>query len=192
MNFKEFNFITSIPIIIFNLVEMLCVYLIGKFLQLPDNISLIIMFLFVLVRMTLGKPLHYKNPYKCFVVTLTLFLSLFLLFHVSMPLSIVMTIFNAYIMTGKGNIDDMFLWSGKTTKYQDIIDYLKYHEFSNEVIEFENNLKRKDDVLYLIYKYRFIEGLSFEEISKRLDMTTQQITIAQDKIALAFRIFMKI
>ena len=93
-------------------------------------------------------------------------------------------------MTGRSNIADMYLWKPKNEgKYKDIEEYVKYNLTNSKLIEFEENLKRADDVLYDIYKYRFKNGESFNEISKKLDnMETARIVEKLDQIALAIRI----
>ena len=110
---------------------------------------------------------------------------------VDLIVSIMFAIFSAFIMTGKSNIKDMYLWSGKNepSKYQDIIDYIKYNEYDDKLIEFENKMKEKDSVEYLIYKYRFKEGKTFAEISELLDMDSPRITQYLDKIAFAIRLY---
>lgn len=182
----------KILIILFNIVEMIVVYLTGKLLNLPNEIIFTIMLLFIIVRMTLGRPLHYKSPYKCFIMTLLVFLSMFVVFHVNLYVSILFTIFDAFLLTGKGNIDDMFMWCGKTSKYQDIIEFVKYNAFNEKLIKFENALKEQDNLSYLIYKYRFKDNLTFEQISERLDLDNPRISEIQDNVAFAFRITMQI
>ena len=78
------------------------------------------------------------------------------------------------------------------SKYYDIEEYIKYHEFDKELIEFEENIQKKDKVLFLMYKYRFKEHKTFSEISELLDIETNRITTELDKIAFGMRIFCKI
>lgn len=177
-------------IILFNLIEMLCILLIGKLLNISLAYRLIIIFVFIITRMTFGKTLHYKSPYRCFVMTLAIFLSLFIVFQVNIYLSIVIAIFDGYLLTGKANIEDMFMWNGKTSKYQDIIDFVKYNP--DKMIDFEDRLEEQDNLDYLIYKYRFKENLTFEKISELLDLDTPRISERQDKIALAIRMTFRI
>lgn len=179
-------------IIIFNLVEMLVVYLIGRLLNIPNEFIFILMLLFFIIRMTLGRPLHYKSPYRCFIMSMLVFLSLFVVFHVNLYVSILVTIFDAFILTGKANIDDMFMWNGKTSKYQDIFDFIKYNPYNKKLLDFEKALSEQDNLSYLIYKYRFKDKLTFEEISNRLDLDNPRISEIQDNIAFAFRITMQI
>ena len=177
-------------IIIFNITEMLCVYLCGLLLNLSTNAILIIMSLFVVVRMTIGKTLHYKSPYKCFVMTLLAFLSLFVVCKVNIILSCLITTFNGYLLTGKANIEDMFMWNGKVSKYQDILDFVKYNP--EKLIDFEERLFNQNNLDYMIYKYRFKENMTFNKISELLDIDTPRISEIQDKIALAIRMTYKL
>ena len=148
-----------IKVFAFNLIEMLCILLAGKLLKISLVSSLIIMFIFVITRMTFGKALHYKSPYRCFVMTLAIFLSLFIVFKVNIYLSILISIFDGYLLTGKANIEDMFMWNGKSSKYQDIIDFVRYNP--DKLTDFEDRLQKQDNLDYLIYKYRFKENLTF-------------------------------
>lgn len=181
--------IENMPIILFNLFEIICVYLLGMAIKIPKVMIIIIMLLFVLFRMFLGRPLHYKSPYRCFIMTLLVFLSMFIVFKINIYVSILFTIFDAFILTGKGNIEDMFMWSGKRTQYQDIIDYIKYNPLNDKIKEFEDKIKNQDNLSYLIYKYRFKDLLTFNEISDKLDIETNRITEIQEKVAFTFRIF---
>ena len=178
--------------IIFNLIEIICVMLIGLSLGIPIDNVVIITFLFPLCRFIFKNPMHYKSPYLCFLITLSLFTTLFLLLKIDLLVAIILTIFNSYILTNNANILDMFMWSGKKTQYQDIIDYIKYNPLNDKIKEFEEKLQDQDNLSYLIYKYRFKDLLTFQEISDRLDIGTNRITELQEKVAFTFRIFIGI
>ncbi len=180
-----------LPTLIFNIVETILIFLTGKLLDLPTKYIVLVMFTFMISRGCFGKALHFKTWYRCLVWSLLILLSLFVLLKVDLVISIMFAIFSAFIMTGKSNIKDMYLWSGKNepSKYQDIIDFIKYHELDDKLIEFENKIKAKDSVEYLIYKYRFKEGKTFAEISELLDMDSPRITQQLDKIAFAIRLY---
>ena len=62
----------------------------------------------------------------------------------------------------------------------------------DRLIEFETKLKNMDSVEYLIYKYRFKEGKTFNEISELLDMDTPRIAERLDKVAFALRLYCRI
>jgi len=178
-----------LPSIIFNLAETLVILLTGKLLGLRLKEMLLIMIVFVMIRVTVGSAMHYKSPYKCAIWSLLVFLSLFVLTNVGLAVSILMAIFCAIILTGKGNIDDSFMWKGKTTKYADIEEYIKYNSMETKLIEYEDKLKSKDNLTYLIYKYRFKDKMTFSEISERLDLDNPRIVEKLEQIAFSFRIF---
>lgn len=175
--------------LIFNISETILIFLTGKLLNLPVNYIIMIMLAFMLSRAFFGKALHYKTWYRCLIVSLLILMSLFVLFHVSLIVSIMFAIFTAYIMTGKSNIQDMYLWKpANESKYRDIEEYIKYNEFSNNLLDFEEALKRRDNLLYLIYKYRFKDKMTFSEMSEKLDMENPRIVEKLNQIALAIRI----
>lgn len=178
-----------LPSIIFNLAESLVIILIGFWLNLDTKEILMILLLFSITRMRLGVAMHYKDWYKCLIWSTLVFLSLFIVAKAGTILSIIMTIFCAYILTGKGNINDTFLWKGKSSKYNDIEDFIKYHSYDDKLIEFEEKIKNQDDLDYLIYKYRFKDGLTFNEISDKLDIDNPRIAERLNKIAFAIRLY---
>lgn len=178
-----------LPSIIFNVVEVLVIALIGMLLDLPLKEMILIFILFALIRMSLGGAMHYKDWYKCMIWSALVFLSLFVVAKANLMICIIMTVFCAYILTGKGNINDVFMWKGKNTKYLDVEEYIKYHSLDDKLIEFENKIKSQDTLDYLVYKYRFKENLTFEEISNKLDIQTNRITEKLDRIAFALRLY---
>ena len=174
----------------FNVAETILIFLIGRLLDLPIKEILIVMLGFMISRGCFGNALHFKDWYRCLVWSALILLSLFVILKVDLIISILFTIFSAFIMTGKSNINDMYLWKGNTTsKYADIEEYVKYNSCNNKLLEFEENLKRKDDLLFIIYKYRFKENLSFKQISEKLDgMPNVRLAEKLNQIALAIRI----
>lgn len=188
---EKFKYIFSS--LIFNIAETILIFLIGKLLRLPTNHIITIMLCFMLSRGCFGKALHFKTWYRCLVWSSLILLSLFLILKVDLIISILFTIFAAFIMTGKSNINDMYLWKpNNESKYSDIEEYIKYHEYDDELIEFEDKVKKRDSKLYLIYKYRFKDHKTFSEISELLDIPTNRITEELDKVAFSLRIYCKI
>lgn len=178
-----------IKTLIFNVAETLLIILIGKLLNLPINFIIITILVFIISRGFLGKALHFKTWYRCLVWSALILLSLFLIVKVDFKISVLFTIFSAFIMTGKSNIQDMYLWKpANESKYKDIEEYIKYNEYNSDLIDFEQNLKRRDNLLYLIYKYRFKDKMTFTEMSEKLDMENPRIVEKLNQIALAIRI----
>lgn len=177
-----------LPSIIFNIAEVLIIVLIGILLELPLAHITLIFVVFAIIRMSLKGSMHYKDWYKCLVWSTLVFLSLFVVAKAGMVVSLIMTIFCAYILTTKGNINDIFLWN-KVSKYSDIDEYIKYNAYEDKLLEFENKIKEQNNLDYLIYKYRFKENLTFEEISTKLDIHTSRISEKIERIAFALRLY---
>ncbi len=180
--------------LIFNIAETVLIFLVGKLLNLPTKYIIMIMLTFIISRGFFGKALHFKTWYRCLIWSCLVLLSLFIILKVDLVISILFAIFSAFIMTGKSNIKDIYLWKSvdMPSKYADIEYYIKYHSLDDDLIEFENKLQNKDKLLYTLYKYRFIEHKTFNEISELLDIPTNRITNELDKIALSIRIYCKI
>lgn len=175
--------------LIFNIAETILIFLIGRLLDLPIKEILIVMLGFMISRGCFGNALHFKDWYRCLIWSALILLSLFLILKVDLIVSILFTIFSAFIMTGKSNIKDMYLWNNSESKYSDIEEYVKYNSCNTKLLEFEENLKRRDDLLFIIYKYRFKDNLTFKEISDKLEgMPNVRITEKLNQIALAIRI----
>lgn len=118
-------------------------------------------------------------------------LSLFVLLHVDLVVSITFAIFAAFIMTGRSNVNDMYLWkaSDEPSKYQDIIEFVRYNELDTKLLEFEHKIKERNNLEYLIYKYKFKDGKTFSDMSELLDMDNPRIVEQLDKIAFAIRLY---
>ena len=131
--------------LIFNIAETALIFLIGLLLKISIEHLLVIMFTFMISRGFFGKVLHFKTWYRCLVWSLLIMLSLFLLLKVDLVVSILFAVFSAFIMTGKSNIKDMYLWNNhnEPSKYQDVADYVKYHELDDKLLEFESKIKNR-------------------------------------------------
>lgn len=180
--------------LIFNIAETSLIFLTGLLLELPINHIILIMLTFMVSRGFFGKALHFKTWYRCLVWSLLILLSLFVLLKVDLIISTLFAIFSAFIMTGKADIKDMYLWNNhnEPSKYQDVMEFVKYNEFNDGLIDFEKKLSDKNALEYLVYKYRFKENKTFSEISELLDLENPRIVEILDKIAFALRLYCKI
>lgn len=180
----------NIGSLIFNIVETILILLIGKLLNLPINFITMIMLTFMISRACFGNVMHFKTWYRCLVWSLLIMLSLFVVLKVDLVISIMFAIFSALIMTGRGNVKDLYLWkNANESKYKDIEEFVKYNSVNPKLLDFEDNLQRRNDLLYLIYKYRFRDKLTFAQISEKLDgMENARIVEKLNEIALAIRI----
>ena len=185
-NTKIFDFI---KVLSFNIIETVIIFFLGNIFNVNVNIRIMFMVIFFLTRMIIGKPKHYNKAYRCALWSFLVFTSLYSLSSLDLFAIILMTIFTGYISTGKADITELFMWSQNGSKYADIEEYIKYNSMSNELIEFEKKLKEQDNLLFLIYKYKFKEGMTFTEMSEKLSLDNPRIVEKLDKIALSIRIY---
>lgn len=178
--------------LIFNIAETILIFMVGKILQVSTNVIIIIMGIFFVSRLLYGKPKHYNKWYRCCIWSCLVFTSLFAISDLDILAILILTTFTALISSGKADIGDVYMWKGKESKYQDIIDYIKYNPFANDLLDFERKLKENDNMLYMLYKYRFKDNKTFSEISELLYIETNRITELLDKIAFAMRMYCKI
>ena len=180
---------SSLFSLFFNIMETIIIFMVGIIFGLTHNEIIALMLTFFFTRLLCGKPKHYATWYRCLVWSLLVLTSLFALTDLHIVVVLLLTVFTGYIATGRADINDMYMWKGKETKYRDIEEYIKYNSMSDDLIDFEKKLKEKDGISFLIYKYRFKEGLSFNEISERLDgMDNPRIAERLGQIALCIRI----
>ena len=183
---KVFNFIR---VLIFNIIETVIIFLLGNIFKVDMNIRIMFMVTFFLTRMIIGKPKHYNKAYRCAIWSCLVFVSLYSLSSLDIFAIILLTIFTAFISTGRADINSMYMWKGKDTKYRDIEEYIKYNSMSDKIIEFEKKLKEQDNLLFLIYKYKFKESMTYTEMSEKLSLDNPRITEKLDRIALSIRIY---
>lgn len=180
----------NIGTLIFNISETIVIFLLGLALNLPVTYILLVMVTFMISRGFFGKALHFKTWYRCLIWSSLILLSLFVLLKIDLVISIVLAIFSAFIMTGRSNLKDLYLWNrGDGSKYQDIIEFVKYNELDTKLLEFETKMKEKDNLEYLIYKYKFKDGKTFKDITEILEMESPRLVEHLDKIAFAIRLY---
>ena len=169
------NFVKKLPSIIFNVAELVIVILIGTLLQLTFDKMIILILLFSICRMAFKSAVHYKDWKKCIMMTTLFFSSLFVVAKVDFSIAFLLTIFEAMILTGKGNIDDIFMWNGNKLN-KEVYDWVRFNPDNEKLLKYEKHLKENDKQKYIIFKYRFREFKSYSEISNLMDMSTQRIT----------------
>lgn len=173
----------------FNILETIIVYMIGLIFKVSHNEIIVIMITFFFTRLLCGKPKHFATWYRCFVWSLLVSTSLFALTDLHIFVILLLSAFTGYLSTGKADINDMYMWKGKSSKNKDVEEYIKYHPLDDKLLEFENKLKQQDNLSYLLYKYRYKENLSFTEIADKIDLDTPRVSEQIDKIAFSLRIY---
>lgn len=153
-----------LPSIIFNVVEVLIIGLVGTLLKLPFKDMLIIFTLFVLVRLGIGGAMHYKAWQKCILWSTLMFLSLFVVVKADWLISLIMSVFCGYILTNRANLKDIFMWSGRTSKYEALKDLIALSPNNAIIIENEEYWRKNYPIRYEIFRYYFRENKTYKEI----------------------------
>lgn len=169
---EKFKRIASM--LVFNLAETFLIFLIGKILGLETNGIIIVMLCFVISRAVFGRALHFKTWYRCLIWSLLILLSLFLILKVDLIVAILFTVFTALIMTGRANINDMYLWGGNKLNAA-VYEWVKFNQDNKMLLEYEKKLKETDKRKYYIFVYRFKEFKSYKEISELMELDEQRI-----------------
>lgn len=154
-----------LPTLIFNIVETLIIFMCGIALNLEIKYVLVIMLTFMISRGFFGKALHFKTWYRCLIWSTFIMLSLFVLLKVDLILSILFAIFSAFIMTGKSNIKDMYMWTGKISKYDALKDFVAISPNHPILLEHEEYWRKNYPIRYEIFKMYFRENKTYQEIA---------------------------
>ena len=155
-----------ISTLIFNIAETILIFLVGRMLGLETNNIIIVMLCFMVRRGFFGKLLHFKTWYRCLIWSLLILLSLFLILKIDLKISILFSIFSAFIMTGRSNINDMYLWSGKTSKYDALKDLISVSPNNSIVLEHEEYWRKNYPIRYDIFRLYFRENKTYQEIAE--------------------------
>ena len=155
-----------ISTLIFNIAETILIFLVGRILGLEINNIIIVMLCFMISRGFFGKSLHFRTWYRCLVWSLLILLSLFLILKIDLKVSILFTIFSAFIMTGRSNIKDMYLWSGKTSKYDALKDFISVSPNNSIILEHEEYWRKNYPIRYDIFRLYFRENKTYQEIAE--------------------------
>lgn len=173
MSDKTKNLLSSL---VFNIAETVLIFLAGKFLNLSTNYIIAIMLTFMISRGFFGKALHFKDWYRCLVWSLLILLSLFVLLKVDFIISTLFAIFSAFIMTGKSNITDMYLWTGKVSKYDALKNFIAISPNHPIILEHEEYWRKNYPTRYEIFVLYFREQQTYEYIAKLKGFEDNTIT----------------
>ena len=166
----------SLPTLIFNIVETLIIFMCGLALNLETKYILMIMLTFMISRGFFGKALHFKTWYRCLIWSSFIMLSLFVLLKVDLVVSVMFAIFSAFIMTGKSNICDMYLWTGKVSKYDALKNFIAISPNHPILLEHEEYWRKNYPMRYEIFQLYFRENQTYEYIAKLKGFDDNTIT----------------
>lgn len=173
MTDKQKKFLSSL---VFNIAETILIFLIGRFLNLPVNHIISLMLIFMISRGFFGNVIHFKDWYRCLVWSLLVLFSLFLLLKVDFILSTLFAIFSALIMTGKSNLKDMYLWTGRVSKYDALKNFIAVSPNHPIVLEHEEYWRKNYPIRYEIFNLYFRENQTYEYIAKLKGFDDNTIT----------------
>ena len=165
-----------LPTLIFNIVETLVIFMCGIALNLEIKYVLTIMLTFMISREFFGKALHFKTWYRCLIWSTFIMLSLFVLLKVDLILSILFAIFSAFIMTDKSNICDMYLWTGKVSKYDPLKRFIAISPNHPILLEHEEYWRKNYPMRYEIFQLYFRENQTYEYIARLKGFEDNTIT----------------
>ena len=165
-----------LPTLIFNIVETLIIFMCGLTLNLEMKYIIMIMLTFMISRGCFGKALHFKTWYRCLVWSLLILLSLFVLLKVDLVISIMFAIFSAFIMTGKSNICNMYLWTGRVSKYDALKNFVAISPNHPILLEHEEYWRKNYPMRYEIFQLYFRENQTYEYIAKLKGFEDNTIT----------------
>ena len=174
--------------LLFNLFPFCLIGLIICILQIP---------LYLIVRGNMDEPIHAEGLNICFVLTLLFYILLFINIKIMMivlnvPLailiSVLLNILGCYAtstlpnkMENKGKLFFGYKKHNES-KYQKLIDYVKFNGIDINLIEAEENLKRLDSQMYLFYKRKFREDKTFKEITEEFEVDNPRVVETLDKV----------
>lgn len=173
--------------LLFNLFPFSLIGLIICILQIP---------LYLIVRGSMKDPIHANGLNICFVLTILFYILLFINIKVMMlvidlPLVILssglLNVLGCYAtstlpnkMENKGKLFFGYKKHNES-KYQKLIDYVKFNGIDINLIEAEENLKRLDSQMYLFYKRKFREDKTFKEITEEFEVDNPRVVETLDK-----------
>lgn len=190
---------TTIYSAIFNLIEIAIILGVGLLMEVKLVEIIILFVLFFMTRMTSYKPMHYKSPLKCMVGSTLIFISFFLLTKINLLVAIIMTVFEATMLTGKGDIQDGLLYRKENeSKYIEMKDFIQKNKGSEELKGYESVLKninkqyqeRYKMNFYQIYQLKFYENKTFKQIIEETNLNdNKDVTKALDIISISFNTY---
>ena len=170
-----------IPVIIFNLVELVCTIVFGILLGTEPLTILVLLLTWMVARFMVNSPMHYKSAVKCFLMTSTMFISIYLATKVHIVIGILCVIFDNIILSKYGNIShnveslnkDMFQWNAgnnRSSNYDDLISFLQEDSSHKLVLEYEEYWRENYPLRYDVFVMFFKHRLTYAEIRKAMDL----------------------
>ena len=153
--------------------------------------------IYFISRALFSDPIHARGLNMCFVLTILFYILLFISIKgllaltnliVAVIFSVLLTILSCYatstLPNKKEKLGKLFFGYKKhnESKYQKLIDYVKFNGIDINLIEAEENLKRLDSQMYLFYKRKFREDKTFKEITEEFEVDNPRVVETLDKV----------
>lgn len=152
---------------------------------------------YLLVRGNFDDPIHACGLNKCCAVTIIFFILLFLCIkamillldiRIAIIMTFTLTALCCYATSTLPNVQEL---KGKLffgykrhdeSKYQKLIEYIKFNGIDPKLIEAEKRLAELDTQMYLFYKRKFREDKTFQEMVDEFDIDNPRIVEILDKV----------
>lgn len=175
--------------ILFNVFETAIIFFSGWWLLSSWEKALIIMLSFVMVKMILGRGLHYKSWVKCLFWSYAVLLVLFFVANVNFTISLLLSMFSAVILTNHCNINEVyqFGWQHRERKHWDVILYIRRNADSPVVKELDKLVEEHSDKgVAVVYKYIWLENQTYQFCQEILNCESREISRLSDVVAMLF------
>lgn len=152
--------------------------------------------LYLAVRGSLKEPIHANGLNICFVLTILFYLLMFIciksLFFLcgsifAFVFVSLLTILGCYATSTAPNKLELRgkLFFGykkhNESKYNKLIDYIKFNGIEPKLIEAEERLRQFDSQTYLFYKRKFRENKTFKQITEEFEVENPRVVETLDK-----------
>lgn len=169
-----------IRVLLFNIVETITIFMVGLALKISWNYIVALMLTFFLTRAVCGKlfdgkPKHYKKAYQCFIWSTLVFTSVYVITDLHIYIIILLTIFTAFISTGKADINDLYMWKGNRSKYNALINLVSLSPNNKILLEHEEYWRNNYPIRYEIFTLFFRERKTYEDIVEELDLPDTKV-----------------
>ena len=148
------------------------------------------------VRANFDEPIHARGLNICFVLTIFFYVLLFVALKgmcvligtsFSFIFSSILTILGCYAtstvpnrMENKGKLFFGYKKHSES-KYQKLIDYIKFNGLEQKLIEAEKRLQDLDSQMFILYKRKFREDKTFREITEEFDLDNPRVVEILDR-----------
>lgn len=161
---------------------------------IPHFIVLTIVYLFTRARFE--EPIHAYGLNICYVATMIFYVLIFvtikicngllddrLVFVMLVALVVLSTFATSTLPNKMEKLGKIFFgYKKEESKYQRLIDFIKFNGLDDNLLNAEEKLKKLDNKMYIIYKRKFREGKSFSQISKEFELDNPRIVEILDKV----------